>query len=45
MDICEETVHNKWTMKQEIKDNIDMDIYKDAQYKEDYMHQICDGLV
>ena len=45
MNICEETVHNKWTMKQEIKDNIDMDDFNDATYKEDYMHEIIDSLI
>ena len=45
MNICEEKVHNKWTMKQEIKDNIDMDDFNDATYKEDYMHEIIDGLI
>jgi len=45
MDICEEKVVSRWTMRQEILDNLDKEELKDSAYPEDFMREIADSLV
>ena len=45
MDLCTEKLVTRWTMRQEIFDNLDLEELKDSVHPEDFMREIADSLV
>lgn len=45
MDICENRGATRWSMTEEVKNYIDVETLKNAQYPEDYINEVADSLV